>query len=280
MSEPAPPAIRRILVALDASAGSVGALRAAAAVAAAASAELAALYVEDVNLLRLAALPFAAEVDPISGRARPLQPEDMERLLRVQALRARQAFVQATARLRASCSFRVARGRIVPELLQAAMEADLVALGAIGSLSAARGGALGSIARAVIAEAERPLLILPHGAALRPPIAVAVDAASGARGALALGARLNDYFPSAELVVLLIADDPKQAQALRGAAETVLAGTRTRYRRVAGADVDALGRTLQAERAGTLVLARASRHLSVEAVGEVLARTNVAVLLV
>lgn len=279
MSEPAPPAIRRILVALDASTGSVGALRAAAAVAAAASAELAALYVEDVNLLHLAALPFATEVDPISGRARPLQREDMERLLRVQGLRAQQAFVQATAQLRASCTFRVARGRIVTELLQAALEADLVALGAIGSLSTARGG-LGSIARAVIAEAERPLLILPHGAALRPPIAVAVDAAGETGSALAFGARLSDYFPSGELLVLLIANDPKQAQALRNAAEATLVGTQARYRSVAGADADTLGRTLQAERVGTLVLARTSPYLSIESLGELLARTKVAVLLV
>ncbi|HEY8554319.1 MAG TPA: universal stress protein [Burkholderiales bacterium] len=279
MSGRAQPAIRRILVALDASTGSVGALRAAAAVAAAASAELAALYVEDVNLLHLAALPFASEVDPISGRARPLQREGMERLLRAQGLRAQQAFVQATAHLRASCSFRVTRGRIVPALLQAALEADLVALGAIGSVSAARGG-LGSIARAVIAETERPVLILPHGAALRPPIAVVVDAASGAGDALAFGAHLGGYFPSSELVVLLIAAGPKQAQALRDAAEAVLAGTEARYRAVDAADVDTLGRALRAERVGTLVLSRTSPSLSVESLGELLGRTNVAVLLV
>ncbi|MGB7837261.1 MAG: universal stress protein, partial [Terrimicrobiaceae bacterium] len=54
--------IRRILVALDASAHSRAALEAACELALGLDAELSGLFVEDINLLRLAQLPFASEI--------------------------------------------------------------------------------------------------------------------------------------------------------------------------------------------------------------------------
>ena len=54
--------IRRILVALDASRHSLAALEAAAELAARLKAELVGLFVEDIDLLRLAGLPFAREI--------------------------------------------------------------------------------------------------------------------------------------------------------------------------------------------------------------------------
>ena len=54
--------IKRILVALDASAANRTALQTAALLASELQAELQALFVEDINLLRLAELPFAREV--------------------------------------------------------------------------------------------------------------------------------------------------------------------------------------------------------------------------
>ena len=66
------PTIRRILVALDASRHSLAALEAASELAEALKAELVGIFVEDVNLLYLAGLPFAREVRYLSGVDRPL----------------------------------------------------------------------------------------------------------------------------------------------------------------------------------------------------------------
>lgn len=62
----------RVLIALDANLRSLDALRLAAELAARLEAELLALFVEDVNLIRLAGLPFAREVDRSSAVERQL----------------------------------------------------------------------------------------------------------------------------------------------------------------------------------------------------------------
>ena len=67
------PVIRRILVAVDASTHSLAALEAASVLAEVLNAELVGIFVEDINLLRLAGLPFAREVRYQSALDRPLR---------------------------------------------------------------------------------------------------------------------------------------------------------------------------------------------------------------
>ena len=74
----AAPAIRRILVALDASTHSLAALETAAGLAARLEAELVGLFVEDINLLRAAELPFARETSFYSSSLRPLERGELE----------------------------------------------------------------------------------------------------------------------------------------------------------------------------------------------------------
>lgn len=271
--------IRRILVALDASPASLAALQAAAAIAARTDADLFGLYVEDVNLLHLAGLPFAAEIGLLSGR-RPLTPEEMERHLRAQGIRAEQALAQAAERLRVRCSFRVTRGQIVPELLTAALEADLVALGAM-STQVIRRTWLGSTAQAVIAQATRPLLILPRGARVHAPIAVVCADTPGSLQALALAAYVNARLDEGELVVLLIADDADAEERLRQSAAAQLASMEggVRYRWLVDADINELARVLRAERVATLALTNDIAALDAQAIRRLLERMDIAVLL-
>jgi nucleotide-binding universal stress UspA family protein len=124
-------AIRRILVAVDASPHSLAALRAAVDLAERFDAELTGVYVEDINLLRMAELPFTREVRVYSS-AQPLDTQHLEQELRVQARRARQALAQSARRSNLRTSFLVRRGVVSAELLKAALEADLVILGKAG----------------------------------------------------------------------------------------------------------------------------------------------------
>jgi hypothetical protein len=143
----APP--RRVVVGLDTSRESLAAAAAAAEVAAALDAELAALFVEDAELLRLAAAPLATVVDRLSARSRPLLAAEIEHELRAASARARADLERLLAGRALRWSFRVARGGVAAELLAAAADRDPVVLGRVGAGGAGQG--LGRTARAVAA---------------------------------------------------------------------------------------------------------------------------------
>ena len=118
--------VRRILVAVDASHHSIAALEAAVELATRFQAELLGLYVEDINLLRLAQLPFAREVGTFSAGVRRLDVTEVERQIRVQTVRARRIFESRTGRTEVQWSFRVTRGSVTQEVVTAASDADLL----------------------------------------------------------------------------------------------------------------------------------------------------------
>jgi nucleotide-binding universal stress UspA family protein len=270
--------IRRILVALDASRASLAALEAATRLAARLEAELLGLFVEDVNLLRLAALPFARELGVASARVRRIESADMEQALRAQAARAQAALSTAAARQQVRWSFRVTRGQVVAELLAAAEKADLMALGFVGGelLHRVR---LGSTARAVAAEAARPLLILPPGACIRAPVLTLYDGAPPARRALRLATDLAGE-EDGNLIVLIVAADEKTGKRLEKEINAGLSGRagKVHYRRLTPREVADLARAVRAEAAGTLVLAP-SRRLTEDVLRRILEQTGCAVLL-
>jgi nucleotide-binding universal stress UspA family protein len=248
------PTIQRILVALDASPHSQAALEAASELADALKAELVGIFVEDVNLLRLAGLPFAREVEYLSGSARPLDSPSMERELRIQAEQARQTLVGVAARRQIRWSFRVVRGQVAAELLTAAQEADLLALGRSSGASTRR-VRLGATARMVVAQAPRLVLLLQRGHAICQPVQVVYDASSGARRALATAARLA-ALTGGDLVVMLLADTPESAQHLQEDVDERLQvqQVKGRYRRLLNPAAEALAQALYTAGGGTLII--------------------------
>ena len=250
---------RRILVALDASPHSLAALEAASEMAARTEAELLGLFVEDINLLRLAGLPFAREVGFPSAISRELDIVAMERALKVVAARARQAITTAAERARIRWSFRVARGSVVTELLSAALEADLLALGKLSrGFSPARH--VGSTALSVIARAPRPVLLLERGISVRAPVLVVFDGSQAARETLPVAAELSKACGDG-LVVLIATSALESVKQLQKEADDVLTdqGVDARYGTVASADVQQLLDAARLERPGMFVLPRSSR---------------------
>jgi nucleotide-binding universal stress UspA family protein len=204
-------AVRRILVALDASRTSIDALGAAAALAARLGAELAGLFVEDENLLRLAGLPVARQISVHGGAGRPVAGIEGE--LRALAARAREAVAAAAAPHRISWSFRVARGQVAGEVVSAAGEADLLVVGWAGHRVAGRRGP-GETARAAAARAPAPVLILTRGLEVGRPLLVAWDGSPGAERALDFAARL-EAAGLGTLTLLLAAPDRAASDRLR-----------------------------------------------------------------
>jgi nucleotide-binding universal stress UspA family protein len=198
---------RRILVALDASRESQAALEAAAKLAARLEAELLGLFVEDVDLLNLAALPFSREVPLLSRTSCILEPEQIERDLKSRAAMARRALAEAAAAFHIGWSFRIARGRVETELLAAAKDADLVALGK-GTRPLSGHAYLGSTGRAIAARTIRSVLFAAMTSGLADAAVAAVYREGRRSGeALTLAARLAKH-DGRSLVVFVLGDSP------------------------------------------------------------------------
>jgi hypothetical protein len=99
--------VRRIIACF--APGAPAAPAAVAELARHARAELLALFIEDTELLRFAALPLAAEVGIASAAVRTLDAAAVERALRAQARALRQALAEALEPAGHAWSFRVAR---------------------------------------------------------------------------------------------------------------------------------------------------------------------------
>jgi len=130
------PAIKRIAVTLDALDLSLAALDQAARLAGRMGAQLEGIFVEDIDLLQLAELPFLREVRRSSYSVEAMNLARMEQELRVLARRAERLLGEQAARHHVSWSFRVWRGSIDSDLLAAAMEVDVLALTRLGSVLA------------------------------------------------------------------------------------------------------------------------------------------------
>ena len=193
--------IKRILVALDASAHSRAALEAAAQLAERLNAELLGVFVQDLELLQLAQLPFAREVGLTSAGRRRIDPQSMELALRAQAETARSAFDSIARSHHVHSSFRIARGNVIRELVAASAEVDLVALGAAGHMEFA-GRRVGSTVRGICAGARCSVLIEQHTKRAGASVLLLYEDSPGADAALARAEQLaatND----AELVIVL-----------------------------------------------------------------------------
>jgi nucleotide-binding universal stress UspA family protein len=248
------PTIRRILVALDASRHSLAALESASELANALKAELVGIFVEDINLLHLAGLPFAREVRYLSSTDRPLDSPGMERELRMQAEQLRQTLAGIAGRRQLRWSFRVVRGQVTTELLTAAQEADLLALGR-ASWASTRRVRLGATAREVVAQTLGSVLLLQQGHSICAPVQLVYDGSSATERAVATAVHMASITGS-HLIVTIIADGPEIAQHLQGEIEGRLEAQQIKgdYRQLIEPAAAELAHALRMAGGGTLII--------------------------
>ena len=122
--------IARVIVSLEAAADNRGAIETASRLAARAGAPLHGVFIEDEELLHVAALPFTRQLTPGIG-IRPFTVEDTELQLKAAAERVRHELVAAARRHRVDASFEVVRGGS-GAVLSGISESDLVVAGALG----------------------------------------------------------------------------------------------------------------------------------------------------
>lgn len=274
--------VRRIVVAMDSSPHSRAALNAAAELAARLHAEIEGLYVEDIDLINLAGLPFGNAVDLATGRAAPFDIGALEAQLRAETARARRALEDAARRTRLVSSFRVVRGRLETEIVAAAGEADLLILGAAGlGLGPARGFKPGRMALAAAARAPRSVLLLRQGSRILGRPLVAYDGTPAADKALDAAVELAR--PGNYPVRLLIAEqDTEKARALeeKAAARVREAGGRFMRQQGDSAALPDMCGIVQQTDADILVIAAEDARLQGEGRSTLLERVACPVLLV
>jgi nucleotide-binding universal stress UspA family protein len=130
--------VQRVLVSLDDSWCGREALEAAANLASELQAELKGLFVEDINLFRLAGLPFVREITTSSGISRRVDVDSMERALQKKAEYIEEALASTAKQAQLKWSFSVARGRIMQRTWAESAEADVIIFGSRGHAPPAR----------------------------------------------------------------------------------------------------------------------------------------------
>ncbi len=244
---------QRILVALDGSQESLAALQAAVSLAKELDADLIGLYVEDVNLLRLAQLPFAREVHLTTARFRTLTSEVMMEAMRLQAARVRRALHRAAQQAGIRSEFRIVRGVVPTAVTTAAVNADLLILGRI-SRPLNRRIRLGSTARAALIQAQRSILLMRQPRKAERSVLVTFDNSDlswrAVRQAVALSA------PDSPLTLLLLTPSAAEANGWQAQLEAWLQERRwpVNFRHLAQATMPQLLQVVQEEACDLLIL--------------------------
>jgi nucleotide-binding universal stress UspA family protein len=182
--------IRHIAVALDCSPHSMASLSAAAELARLMDADLTGIFVEDINLLRMAELPFTHEIRLYTPEPEKIDLSRLERSLKLQAREAEEALERIAGQFMIRHSFRVCRGMVPAEVTAASLEADLLVLGRSGRSPSCRKG-LGSTARWALSESAKHILFMQSG--FRPEqesVLVLYDGSEASKTALGIAENL------------------------------------------------------------------------------------------
>lgn len=271
--------IRRILVALDASADSKAALALAAQMAGALQAELTGLFVEDVNLQRVAQLPFVRQVRFPFARLEELDETQLAVHWQAQAQAARSALAEAAGREGIAWQFVVHQGPVTAVLLDAEREADLLALGRFGRalISPRRAG---STANALTVHGRKSFLLVHSGVDLDSPVLLMYGADPRSDEALELAAILAR--PRARMQVFLWSASTTEAQMLQRRVEAALRmrDVEVTFRRIAPLEHDRLSRLIAGQAALLLVSSAGLPHLDASLLEMWLAAEGISLLIV
>ena len=233
-------AVRRIVVTLGACDAGRQALETTVRLAAILRAELEGIFIEDINLIRLAELPFLRELRPWSRAEEALNGQRMQRELRAMARHAELLLRQLASEMGVNWSFRVWRGLPAAESLLKTFEADVLSLGRVGSLGtgwarpparpgawqARPGGPSISVLFSGSEQAERALatarqLAQDLGARLTV-LLPETETAATADLQMQAAALLQPPMPQARYVIIALPDAPALARAVTAAGDAVL----------------------------------------------------------
>ncbi|MCC7046188.1 MAG: hypothetical protein IT562_05705 [Alphaproteobacteria bacterium] len=201
---------RRVVVALDPATDCAAAIEMAASVAAGWGAALRATFVEDEELLRLAALPFAQQVDPMTATRSRLDLASLQSGFVAQAQRLRHDLQAIADRHALPWSFKVTRAAIGVGALS--LDEDDLVVVAVATRPIASRLHLESPWRRVLGQLRHPLLLVPERPTPAGTVAVFYEETAAGRRALEASRRIARAGKRA-LVVVVREDTPAARQA-------------------------------------------------------------------
>lgn len=119
---------RTILVSIDVASASSNYLEKAAELASVLNAQLAALYIEDEDLLAAAEFPFSKEIC-FHTHEQPISLKQVERNMKLLSARAKEHFEEIANRWKIKWSYQTVRGKVAGELNRAAATVDIISFG-------------------------------------------------------------------------------------------------------------------------------------------------------
>jgi hypothetical protein len=187
---------RRVVVAFDWGSENTGAVELVTALAERLRAELKAMFVEDIDLMRLAEHPHVFAFSTLSATGQQLAAEHLRRVLRSRLARSRAAIEAAAQRRQLKYAFEVRQGRLLAEALKAAESEDLVILSwTAGGRTASFGSGQAPpmvIAHALAEAHARSVLLLHPDAPAGGPLVLAYDGSAAADAALVAALEIAD----------------------------------------------------------------------------------------
>ncbi|MDR8393925.1 universal stress protein [Aliifodinibius sp. S!AR15-10] len=201
--------LRRILVAIDPSSHSRAALRAAAGLAKKMEAQIHGLFVQEENWHKVSRLPFVSTVNELTGDTHTLEEQYLQKQIEMLAHRLRRQLKAISHRNKISHSWRTVQGRVEDEILQAAEDADLITIGRRG-ISFPEKRKLGSTAKTIIRNADKPILILKKGLTLGKTITSVYDGSKESQRCIRLALALAEKNES-KLTILALGNKPGAA---------------------------------------------------------------------
>ena len=238
--------LRHIVVTLNTPGSGRPALDVAVRLAAILGAELKGIFVEDINLIRLAGLPFLREFRPCSLAEEAISTQRMQRELRMLARHAEGMLEQAAREMGVSWSFHIWRGHAKAASLARDFGADILSLGRVSSLVSSRvRAASGQYARQPRETVNSICVLLS-------------DSKQGMRAMTTACSLAKD--PGARLTVLLPESRGRNKPGLKKKARAILElhEQAARFEKLAGTGVQSLTRA--AETAGFSILIAAADH--------------------
>lgn len=186
----APPPFARLLLALGATGGRTS-VEFSASLAGLLQIPMDTMFIEDEELLAMAALPVAREISRLGVSMAGFDLQRMERELRRQANRLEQLARSCQVASRIECRFQVVRGRTAAELSGALRPGDCLALSReLGPVTGP--GGIGRAVQSVLSADWSALLILGENLPILPgPVTTWYDSGAPSEAALLLAQRLS-----------------------------------------------------------------------------------------
>jgi len=132
------PSVERIAIAFAANDSESDAVEAFAGLIGGRDTHLAAVLIEDTDMLRAARLPFATAICRVTNIARPIDADEIDRGLRERAASLRTLVARTAERSGAQWSFSVIRQRTASAVLHLARDAEVTVFGSAGPAALSR----------------------------------------------------------------------------------------------------------------------------------------------